>query len=155
MLHRTLILLFLSLASMQAALFELKFNNLKPSLSRLSPEETKIVDRSIGLIRKGENTLALAQLSTLSKANPSNSALQVLMSYALLQIGNKLGAFDAAKQAEASPDHTGYVCYFFAKVAFLTGDSATCKREIAHVKSLGLHKKEIKELESEVEKSGQ
>jgi hypothetical protein len=79
--------------------------------------------------------------------------LHVLVSYALLQIGNKLGAFDEEKQEEASPDHTGYVCYFFAKIAFLTGDNATCRRELGHVKSLGVHKEEVKQLESEVEKA--
>jgi Flp pilus assembly protein TadD len=133
-----------------AAEMELKLKELQPSLSRLASGSRTTVDQAVQLIRKGQHTAALAHLTELSRANPDNSAVKVVLAYGLLQAGNLVGAFDRAKEAEAAPDHTSYVCLFLARVAYLVGDPLTCRREVEHVRQAGDYKTEVRALERDL-----
>ncbi len=148
---RILLLSLMTLGSAVAASVELNWEALTAplKLSSLSVEDRRSVDQAIGLIKRGEHNLALIQLQNLVKANDTNGGLRVLMAYALLNVGNQAGAFDEAKRAEKVA-HDGYVCLFLAKVAFLVGDNAACKREIKHVKGLGDPTGEAVALEKEL-----
>lgn len=142
--------MLLILVTAAAAEPELKLKRLNPSLKTLSRSERSAVDRAVGLIRKGEHTAALAQLTELTRSNPNNSSVRVVLAYALLQAGNLAGAFDHAKLAEAAPDHNSYVCLFLARIAWLAGDTASCRRELGHVRAAGTDRAEADALERQL-----
>jgi len=104
-------------------------------LQELTPEERKVVDRALELIRQKRHTAALLELSRLVGSNPQNSALRVLRAYVLLELGNVSGALDDARSAEASGLRSAYRCWFLAQVAYLAGNVPLCRREIKHVGS--------------------
>ena len=105
------------------------------------------------LIREGEHAGALARLSVLTHSNPENSSLRILMAYAQLQLGNLTGALDEAKKAHEAPNGNSYRCYFLAKIAFLTGDDITCRRELNHAKNAGDMPEEVRQLQNDVKKA--
>jgi Flp pilus assembly protein TadD len=132
-----------------AAGFDLRLDLLTKPLSGLAPGDRRLVDESIALIKQGEHAKALAVLSEVNK-NTTNPGLKVILSYALLQVGDKVGAFGEAAKAESAQGANSYVCYFLAKVAAITGDQAACQRELEHVKKSGELKAEVKALEKEL-----
>jgi len=132
---------------------DLRFDRLASALTLLSNSDRRIVDEAAELIREGENIGALARLSALTRTNPDNSSLRILIAYAQLQIGNLTGAFDEAKKAESAPNGNSYKCFFLAKLALLTGDKSTCQREINHVKGVGDMKEEVRQLQGEMKKT--
>jgi hypothetical protein len=104
-------------------------------LQELTPEERKVVDETVELIRQKRHTAALLNLSRLIGSNPQNSALRVLRAYVLLEVGNVSGALDEARSAEASGVRSAYRCWFLAQVAYLAGNVPLCRREIKHIGS--------------------
>jgi Flp pilus assembly protein TadD len=132
---------------------DLRFDRLASALTLLNDADRKIVDQAAQLIREGENAGALARLSTLTHSNPDNSSLRILMAYAQLQLGNLTGALDEAKKAHESPNGNSYRCYFLAKIAFLTGDTATCRRELNHAKNAGDMPEEVRQLQNDLKKA--
>lgn len=133
-----------------AAVMELRVDRLASALTLLSANDHKIVDEAVQLIREGENAGALARLSSLTQSNPENSSLRILIAYAQLQLGNLTGAFEEAKKAHDAPNGNSYRCYFLAKLAFLTGDKVTCRRELNHVKNAGDMPEAVRQLENDV-----
>lgn len=133
-----------------APAMELRFDRLASALTLLSDADRKIVDQAAQLIREGENVGALARLSSLTHSNPDNSSLRILIAYAQLQLGNLTGALDEAKKAHEAPNGNSYRCYFLAKIAFLTGDKVTCRRELSHAKNAGDMPEEVRQLENDV-----
>ena len=129
-----LVLLLMLFAPLNAEMFDLQYERLATSLAGLTTNDRSTVNQAVALIRQGENNLALVKLSSLNKQNPKNSSLRILTAYALLRAGDTIGALDNAKQAESAPDGTAYKCWFLAKVAFLSGDATTCRRELNHAK---------------------
>jgi Flp pilus assembly protein TadD len=136
-----------------APAMELRYDRLASALTLLSDADRKIVDEAAQLIREGEHAGALARLSALTHSNPDNSSLRILMAYAQLQIGNLTGAFDEAKKAHDAPNGNSYRCYFLAKIAFLTGDTVTCRRELNHTKNAGDMPEEVRQLQNDLKKS--
>jgi Flp pilus assembly protein TadD len=136
-----------------APVMELRFDRLASALTLLSDTDRKIVDEAAQLIREGEHAGALARLSTLTHSNPENSSLRILMAYAQLQLGNLTGALDEAKKAHEAPNGNSYRCYFLAKIAFLTGDNITCRRELNHAKNAGDMPEEVRQLQNDVKKA--
>jgi Flp pilus assembly protein TadD len=132
---------------------ELRFDRLASALTLLSDADRKIVDEAAQLIREGENVGALARLSTLTHSNPENSSLRILIAYAQLQLGNLTGALDEAKKAHEAPNGNSYRCYFLAKIAFLTGDNITCRRELNHAKNAGDMPEEVRQLQNDMKKA--
>lgn len=132
---------------------ELQYDRLASALTLLSDSDRKIVDEAAQLIREGENVGALARLSTLAQSNPDNSSLRILMGFAQLQLGNLTGALDEAKKAHDAPNGNSYRCYFLAKIAFLTGDKITCRRELNHVKNAGDMPDETRQLEGDLKRA--
>jgi Flp pilus assembly protein TadD len=132
---------------------ELRFDRLASALTLLSDNDRKIVDEAVQLIREGEHVGALARLSTLAHSNPDNSSLRILMAYAQLQLGNLTGALDQAKKAHEAPNGNSYRCYFLAKIAFLTGDNVTCRRELNHAKNAGDMPEDVRQLQNDLKKS--
>jgi hypothetical protein len=104
-------------------------------LEELTPEERKVVDETVELIRQKRHAEALLDLSRLIGSNPQNSALRVLRAYVLLEVGNVSGALDEARSAEASGVRSAYRCWFLAQVAYLAGNVPLCRREIKHIGS--------------------
>lgn len=143
-------LLVVAAAPLRADKVDLRAERLTEALDLLKPSERSVVDHAVDLIRKGMNTDALAALSTLTKDNPKNSSLRILTAYALLQLGNLVGAFDEAKKAEAAPNGNSYKCWFLGKLALLVGDREVCKREIAHAKKAGDMATDVDALEKEL-----
>jgi Flp pilus assembly protein TadD len=143
----------LALAAPPPAPVELQFDRLASALTLLSDSDRKVVDQAVQLIRAGEHVGALARLSTLTQSNPNNSSLRILMAYAQLQLGNLTGAFDEAKRAHDAPNGNSYRCYFLAKIAFLTGDTVTCRRELNHVKNAGDMPDEVRQLQNDLKKT--
>ncbi len=137
----------------QAPAMELQFDRLTSALTLLSDADRKIVNDAAVLIREGENAGALARLSALTQGNPDNSSLRILIAYAQLQLGNLTGALDEAKKAHEAPNGNSYRCYFLAKIAFLTGDSVTCKRELNHAKNAGDMPREVRQLQADMKKA--
>jgi catechol 2,3-dioxygenase-like lactoylglutathione lyase family enzyme len=127
------------------------FDRLASALTLLNDADRKMVDQAVELIREGEHAGALARLSTLTHSNPDNSSLRILMAYAQLQLGNLTGAFDEAKKAHDAPNGNSYRCYFLAKIAFLTGDNVTCRRELNHAKNAGDMPEEVRQLQKRSE----
>jgi Flp pilus assembly protein TadD len=132
---------------------ELRFDRLTSALTLLGDSDRKIVDEAVQLIRQGEHVGALARLSTLTHSNPDNSSLRILMAYAQLQLGNLTGALDEAKKAHESPNGNSYRCYFLAKIAFLTGDTVTCRRELNHAKNAGDMPEDVRQLQNDLKKA--
>lgn len=56
-------------------------------LQELTPEERKVVDETVELIRQKRHTAALLNLSRLIGSNPKNSALRVLRAYVYSRSG--------------------------------------------------------------------
>lgn len=133
-----------------AAGMDLRFDRLASALTLLNDADRKIVDEAAQLIREGENVGALARLSSLTHSNPDNSSIRILLAYAQLQLGNLTGALDEAKKAHEADNGNSYRCYFLAKIAFLTGDKVTCKRELNHAKNAGDMPAEVRQLENDV-----
>ena len=131
---------------------DLRFDRLTSALTLLDDADRKIVDEAVQLIREGEHVGALARLSTLTHSNPDNSSLRILMAYAQLQLGNLTGALDEAKKAHDAPNGNSYRCYFLAKIAFLAGDNATCRRELNHAKNAGDMPEDVRQLQSDLKK---
>jgi Flp pilus assembly protein TadD len=149
--QRLAILLCLSAAPhVFAAKVELNLGHLSPSLRNLKRADQTTIERAVTLIKKGQHTAAFAQLTEISRAHPNNSAVRVVLAYALLQAGNLAGAFDQAQQAEAASDHTSYACLFLARIAYLIGDTAVCRRELDHVIGSGEHVAEAKRIERDL-----
>lgn len=146
-----LIALLLLPAAASAAVFDLKIEALTNALKSLTAEDRKTLDESLVLIRRGEHGLAVSRLTQLSKDNPQSAGAKVVLAYALLNAGNALGAFGKAMEAEETANDS-YVCLFLARVAFLTGETAACKREIKHVQKSGQHQSEVAELMEELKK---
>jgi Flp pilus assembly protein TadD len=153
-------LLFLALCGAGVALpappappaMALRFDRLASALTLLNNHDRRIVQEAAELIREGENTGALARLSSLTETNPNNSSLRILIAYAQLQLGNLTGAFDEARKAHDAPNGNSYKCYFLAKLALLTGDKVTCRREIDHLKHAG-DMQDVKQLEGQLKKA--
>jgi Flp pilus assembly protein TadD len=131
----------------------LQFDRLTSALTLLSDADRKVVNDAALLIREGEYAGALARLSTLTHQSTDNSSLRILMAYAQLQLGNLTGAFDEAMKAHEAPNGNGYKCYFLAKIAFLTGDNVTCRRELNHAKNAGEPSEEVRQLQSDLKKA--
>jgi len=136
-----------------APTMDLRFDRLASALTLLSDSDRKVVEEAAQLIREGEHAGALARLSALTHANPDNSSLRILIAYAQLQLGNLTGALDEAKKAHEAPNGNSYRCYFLAKIAFLTGDNFTCRRELNHVKNAGDMPEEVRQLRSDLNKA--
>jgi hypothetical protein len=132
--------------------FDLDYDVLELPLSAVREGDRDAVADTVQLIRKGEHSLALDRLSALTANNPENSGLRILASYALLQTGNLVGAFEEAEKGHQAPQRFGYKCWFLGKVALLNGDRHTCEREIAHVHGVGGMEAEARELEQELAK---
>jgi Flp pilus assembly protein TadD len=143
----------LVLAAPPTPTMELQFDRLTSALTLLNDADRKVVDEAAQLIREGEHAGALARLSTLTHSNPDNSSLRILMAYAQLQLGNLTGALDEAKKAHEAPNGNSYRCYFLAKIAFLTGDSVTCRRELNHAKNAGDMPEEVRQLQNDLKKA--
>ena len=147
----------LSLAAPPAAppapAMNLQYDRLASALTLLSDADRRTVDEAVQLIREGEHVGALARLSTLTHSNPNNSSLRILAAYAQLQLGNLTGALDEAKKAHDAPNGNSYRCYFLAKIAFLTGDNATCRRELNHTKNAGDMPEEVRQLQNDLKKA--
>ena len=151
----TLLLTLLSLpAASFAQGFELRYERLVSVLAGLNDSDRAVVDQAVELIKKGDGNIALTRLNTLNRSYPMNSSLRVLTAYALLQAGNLLGAYDEAKKAEAMPDPNSYKCWFLAKVAFINGDTAACKRELKHASGDAANKPDIAALQAEMKQKG-
>ncbi len=112
---------------------ELNLKALAEPLQDLTPEEKKVVDEAIKLIREMRDAEALTSLTNLTRSNSRNSSIRVLRAYVLLELGNLTGALDDATLAEASGVRASYKCWFLAQVAFLAGNKPLCRREIKHV----------------------
>jgi Flp pilus assembly protein TadD len=136
-----------------APTMELHYDRLASALTLLSDADRQVVDQAVQLIREGEHVGALARLSTLTQSTPNNSSLRILMAYAQLQLGNLTGALDEAKRAHDAPNGNSYRCYFLAKIAYLTGDNVTCKRELNHAKNAGDMPDEVRQLQSDLKKA--
>jgi Flp pilus assembly protein TadD len=129
---------------------ELQFDRLASALTLLSDADHKIVNDAVQLIREGQNVAALARLSALTHSNPNNSSIRILMAFTQLQLGNLTGAFEQAKAAHEAPNGNSYRCYFLARIAFLTGDKVTCRRELEHTKNAGDMPREVRQLENDM-----
>ncbi len=145
-----LALTILTATGLFSASFELQFDRLQPALTELSAADRDIVNDSINLIKQGEHILALSRLSSLKQRSPQNSSLRILVSYALLQAGNVVGAFTEAEKAHEAPNGNSYKCWFLAKVALLNGKKDVCERELEHVKGAGDMAAEVRQLEQEL-----
>ena len=136
-------------AYLGAQTFDLRFDRLTSALATLSAGDRTAVDQAIELMRKGDNNLALVRLSALNEKNPQNSSLRILTAYSMLRLGNLVGAFDEADKAEKAPNGDAYKCWFLAKLAFLKGDMAVCRKEMSHAKANG---EDVKALEDDMKK---
>src|ERR1700691_3744005 len=102
---------------------ELRFDRLTSALTLLSDSDRKIVDEAVQLIREGEHVGALT------------------------------GAFDESTKAHEAPNGNSYRCYFLARIAFLTVDSVTCRRELNHAKNAGDMPEDIRQLQNDLKKA--
>lgn len=134
----------------EAEPFQLDYDRLSAALEELNGADRNVVSDAIKLIQRGEHILALNRLSLLKERNPGNSSVRVLASYALLQAGNLLGAFDEAKKAHEGPKGNSYVCWFLAKVALLNGQRAVCERELEHLRKDAGMRAEAEQIEREL-----
>lgn len=146
-----LALLFL-MPVLSAQTVDLRADRLSASLGKLSGVDQQAARHALDLIRKGEHSLALGQLTALTRQNPNNSSIRILASYALLQLGNMVGAFREARKGESSSDANDYACWFLAKVSWLAGDKAVCRREVDHLKHAHAMPRETEELERQLKR---
>ena len=149
-LMRLLTLLLFSLIPAQAAVFDLRFDKLTEALQILPDADTSSVNEVISLIKAGRNDDALKKLNMLNMGNPENSSLRVLTAYTLFQIGNLVGALQEADKAHEAPNGNSYKCWFYAKIALLTGNDTICRRELEHARKAGDMPAEVKTLEQEM-----
>ena len=153
---KRLLLSFLMTLSMTvpgpAATFDLRFDRLADALGLLPQADQKSVDEVIGLIQRGDNERAVKRLNELNMNNPENSSLRVLTGYAMLRLGNVLGALEQADKGHESPNGNSYKCWFYSKVALLGGKNEVCRRELQHVKKAGDLPAETRALEQELKK---
>lgn len=133
-----------------AAPFELRFDRLTEALGLLPDADRSSVNEVIDLIKKGDHPGALSRLNELNRSNPENSSLRLLTSYAMLQLGNILGAYEEAHHAHDASNGNSYKCWFLSKLALVNGKDAVCKRELKHVKKVGDMPQEAKALEQEL-----
>ena len=133
-----------------ASSVDLRMDRLASALTLLSASDRQVVHQAAELIREGENVGALARLSTLTHSNAQNSSLRILIGFVQLKLGNLTGALDEAKKAHEAPNGNSYKCFFLGKVAYLTGDKATCQRELIHVKSAGDMPEGVRQLENDL-----
>ncbi len=147
-----LLLLILAWAPLPAADFALQIDRLSDGLRPLTRGDSRAVQETIQLIRKGSHAAALVRLTELNRNNPSNSSLRILTSYAMLQLGNLFGAFEQAEKAHAAPGGNSYKCWFLAKVALLNGKREVCERELEHVRKVGDMTAEVRALEAEMKR---
>lgn len=126
---------------------ELNLKALAGPLQDLDPQERRVVDEAIKLIREMRDGEALTRLTDLTRSNSRNSTLRVLRAYALLELGNLTGALDDATVAEASGVRASYRCWFLAQVAFLAGNKPLCRREIKHLSHDPTYASEAKTLQ--------
>lgn len=103
-------------------------------LESLSDADRKTVEDTVALMRRGDHRLAVVRLSALNDRNPSNSSLRLLISYALLQLGNLAESLAEAQRAHDAADHGVYQCYMLARVAAINGNKELARREIQHVR---------------------
>ncbi len=134
----------------QGAAFPLPLQRLAGPLKLLTQADRDVVQDATRLIEDGKNREALVKLSELEKSHPDNSSLRILVAYATLQAGNLAAAFQEAVRAHETGNGSSYKCWFLAKIALLTGDIATCKREIAHAKKAGEFPDDVRLLEREM-----
>ncbi|MDX1978737.1 MAG: hypothetical protein SFV51_00610 [Bryobacteraceae bacterium] len=147
---KVLLLTLLLFAPAHAATFDLRFDRLADALGLLPTSDRSAVDSVIDLIKKGDHQTALTRLNDLNRSNPDNSSLRLLTSYAMLELGNLLGAYEEAHRAHDAENGNSYKCWFYSKLAFLNGDKTVCKRELNHVKKAGDMPAEVKALEKEL-----
>jgi Flp pilus assembly protein TadD len=119
----------------------------------LGASDRNVVRDAISLLKRGDHLLALSRLTAIKDQNPDNSSLRILASYALLQAGNLLGAFEEAEAAHNASNGNSYKCWFLAKVSLLAGNKESCRRELDHVKKAGDMVAEVRELEKELKKN--
>jgi hypothetical protein len=120
-----------------AADFSIDYSRLTPSLRLLTDDDRAAVERAVEAIKAGNDTIALASLTSLTASNPENSSLRILAAYAQLRLGNLLGALDQARRAEKAPDGNAYKCVFLSRVALAAGDRRTCQHELDHALKAG------------------
>jgi hypothetical protein len=148
-----LLLLFLAPAAAQTSSRwrpNLDVPGIGPALKDLRPAEKLILDEGIELIGQGEHARALVVLSQLTESNPKNTPFRVIKAYALLQLGNLIGALGEARAAEGAKPHSAYRCWFLARVAFLAGNRSLCEREIGHVAGHPIYGPEAAKLKEEL-----
>lgn len=133
-----------------ASLFDFRFDRLVDALGVLPSGDRATTEEVIRLIKKGDHQEALTRLNDLNRANPENSSLRLLTGYAMLELGNMVGALEQAEHAHEAPNGNSYKCWFFSKVAFLNGKAEACKRELKHVKKAGDMPQEARALEQEL-----
>lgn len=143
----------LAVAPGQADNLALKYERLNPAIDLLNDSDRNVVRDAISLLKRGDHLLALSRLAAIKEQNPDNSSLRILASYALLQAGNLLGAFEEAEAAHKAPNGNSYKCWFLAKVSLLAGNKESCRRELEHVKKAGDMMAEVRQLEKEMEKN--
>lgn len=146
----TLFLLLWVAVPAYSAGFDLRFDRLSEALGLLPDADQAQVKEVVDLIKKGDHQAALARLTELNGSNPENSSLRLLTSYAMLQVGNLLGAFEEANRAHEANNGNSYKCWFYSKLALLNGKTEVCKRELKHVKKAGDMPEEAKSLEKEL-----
>lgn len=143
----------LAVAAPAGQAMDLRYDRLASALNLMNDGDRKIVNEAAELIREGENVAALARLSSLTERNSENSSLRILIAYAELQVGNLTGALSEARKAESAPNGNSYKCYFLAKLALLTGDKVTCRRELNHLKGATELKEDVRQLQGEMKKA--
>lgn len=147
---RPILILTLLLASVPpvgAISFELNFDRLQEAFRLIPDSDRGSLDEVIVLVKKGEHKEALSRLNALNKKFPDNSSLRVMTAFALVNLGNFLGAFEEADYAHDAPNGNPYKCLFYARVALLAGRPEACQRELKHAKDNKEQPKEVKEIE--------
>lgn len=144
------ILLLAGAMACPAATFDLRWDKLSDAFHLLPDSDKGTLEQAIQFIRQGEHSAALLRLTELNKNHPENSSLRILSAYAMLQVGNLLGAFQEAEKAEQAANGNSYRCWFLSKVAFMSGQEAVCKRELKHARNAGDLPDEVKSLEAEM-----
>lgn len=145
-----LILIAAGQARIEAAPFDLRFDRLAEALGLLPEADRSSVNEVIRLIKNGDHPGALARLNDLNQSHPDNSSLRLMTSYAMLELGNLLGAFEEAHRAHDASNGNSYKCWFYSKLALLNGKSEVCRRELKHVKKAGDMPEEARALEKEM-----
>ncbi|HBY62934.1 MAG TPA: hypothetical protein DEH78_24185 [Solibacterales bacterium] len=127
-----MVLLVVTALGVPAADVPLRLGFLAEPLKVLTADDRATVEEAVRLVERGRHAQALERLSGLSKAHPDNSSIRILAGWAALEAGNLAMALESAVKAHEAPNGNAYKCWFLAKVALLTGDKATCERELNH-----------------------